>query len=122
MSDVRDDSSYDPYRALASAIVEQATKDLREELKRLQKADKKLETYQSLLVQCEQAEIDNKEKTLSTFRREVTKAQEHRNRVAKALRELEEFFWSDWCALLSDLDGPALLEEIESEYGYGGRR
>lgn len=118
MSDVRVDSSYDPYRALALAIVEQAVKDLRSVLKKLVKADNKLAMYEGLMSQREEAGTDQG-LPLATLRREVTKAREHRTQMLFELRKLEEFFWSDWYALLSDLDGPALLEEIEAEYGYG---
>ena len=112
--------SYDPYKALASAIVEQAAKDLRKLVKKQRRADERLAMYQALLDVSERSgssvEAGGKRLTLMTLRREVTKAKQHCQDVQRELRELEEFFWSDWFTLLSDLDGPALLEAIEAEF------
>lgn len=112
--------SYDPYQALASAVIEQAARDLRKLVKKQRRADERLAMYQALLDISERSdnsvETDNCRLTLPTLRREVTKAKQHCQDVQQELKELEQFFWSDWFTLLSDLDGPALLEAIEAEF------
>lgn len=112
-------AAYDPYRALASAIVEQAVRDLRKGYKRKVRAETRLTMWQGLLAEGQDVEQDGKRLTLSTIRREVVRAKQSLERIDKDVAEVEAFFYSDWFMQLSDLDGPALQESIAAEFRLG---
>lgn len=118
--------SYDPYKALASAIVEQAAKDLRRAYRRRFNANDRIAEYQAAVAELEAAiaEADGEgddeglrrlHGNLVAARRMLTKARQMLTMAERSVDECESFFVGDWFDTLSDLDGPTLLDEIERE-------
>lgn len=114
--------SYDPYKALASAIVEQAAKDLRRAYRRRFNANDRIAEYQAAVTELEAAieDADGEELrrllgNLVAARRMLTRARQMLTMAERSVDECESFFVSDWFDTLSDLNGPALMDEIERE-------
>lgn len=119
-------TQYDPYQALASAIVEQAAKDLRRAYRRRFNANDRIAEYQAAVAELEAAiaEADGEgddeglrrlHGDLVAARRMLTRARQMLTMAERSVDECESFFVGDWFDTLSDLDGPALLDEIERE-------
>lgn len=118
--------AYDPYQALASAIVEQAAKDLRRAYRRRNSANDRIEKYQAAVAELEAAIADADDEAddeglrklhgnLNAARRLLSRARQSLTMAQISVDECESFFLGEWFVTLSDLNGAALLDGIERE-------
>lgn len=106
-------SGYDPYRALASAIVQQAVEDLRDLYAKQYRAGKRIEAAEWRI------EVGRAKKDYDAVRRahrEKARAIAAEKKLKQQLRDTEGFFYSDWFVALSDLGGPAIQERVQEEH------
>lgn len=105
------------YQSLASAIVEQATIDLRKAIQARYRAQDQVAAAAERLQAAEAVEHPTKEQRAErqTARRELMRARQRHVDYDRTVREIEGFFFGDWCAQLTDLDGPTLMEEVERD-------
>lgn len=112
------------YRALANAIVEKAAKDMRKDYRMRYRAKARIEHMAQRIEAAEAAvangnpdpaQAANDREELRTARREHSKAIEWLKAVEATVSRDEHFFHSTWFGVLTDLDGAALLEEIQRQ-------
>ena len=98
----------DPYHALANAVIIQAVEDYRKARRYLRRHP---HTPELEAVVAEQRQQERESHAL-------TKEMRLLNRILRyedILKEVEQFFHSDYFMLLSDVDGPGLLERLKKE-------
>lgn len=104
--------TYDPYRALADAIVEQAAKDLRKAIRSKRNSQHSIEHCQKKLDDhaAGRTHLDGKE--IRKLHYQISNYESRIKRMEYKRAECEIFFRSVWFTCLCGLDGPALAKEI----------